>query len=1406
MATPDSRQSARELVHQIAGQHGDGRTLEDAYTTKDEIARYVFELLQNADDYGYTKAKEAGVVAFVSFRVYPRLIVMECNEDGTTSEDLATICSIGKSYKVGQQDHIAEKGIGFKSVFMAAWKVHIQSGHFSLSFTHRKDDSGMGVISPVWQEHAEDGLDETPTRITLHLHDSGDPAMLAEWNERTQAQFSEIQETFLLFMKNIGQVHIVLFDEQGQSMSSTTYEAKDLGESFTAITKTQVSHSIRQEDTKYFHVIKQRGIGVAKHENRVYSEEEEVTRAYSNTEVVLAFPVTKDSVPIIDNQGLSCFLPMRKLGFSFIIQADFDTNAKRQDIVTDSLRNNDLLEVISGAFENAIYHCFCEHDTLKYQWMRYLPDTRNQNWDPFWLTLVEKIEDRVSNRPVIFGQTSLELCLMKSLYRIDSTLLDEDGMPLFDDDTEQIISQKYSQNDLDILSSYGLKDAGVERIIGWVTNDLKAGQGSRLKSHESTDDWHTRVAKLLCSLFNHGDINLAVLKSLDLVPLENGTWASTSSKAIFFSSTTNLEIPSDVKINLVSKDVVNLDRLELFKRLGVKIASRKYVRRKILQKYRDIEAGIKRGRIDLAGSKKHLMFLYCTEFPDGDGEDLYSSLFIWDENAVMCQPKTTYIYISNDDSYGPRELLRETNPGDGPGEGAPGRTAYFVNEEYFVDGPSTSYTQKLTWLEWFYKKLGVDRYISLGQYDGLTPEGKYLQKHRPEKFLGALHAWYTISGKISEECVRKLKETYVLCRGNRLVVLRYAYFPTIELERLVERYVEPHVFFPWLWLDEEIDYQSPAWNRLLAKLGMTLVNDVDLALSMLGHSIDYFPLTDSSRARASLFNLYHYIQEKYQESSDKLEAQEQIRNYFEEKCIYIPISSTDYTWATLEECVWGAPQKLHTAFSLQRLYEPYLQLDGADSSVSYFFRTILEVPDAGSPVYLNELRWYKDHDSVDFNAIKKIYTALDDLRKSNAKGLKRIREEFEECKRIYFPACDGPSWHNISECVWSSAAKLRGRIQLNECYGDFQEFFVNFLGVKPVDLNMAIDELREASRQRPVANDAVKASIWAVNLLLAAEMEHPDPIDILKYSEFRLFPVKFPNGAVICCSTATNFFIPDRETLIQSFKRKVNILDFTLEEVVLLQPFLQWTGVDRRNISLCVREINRFQGGDAILITNPDRQIRKRAHALLRIASHFDNPRSRSRQDLTSLYETLRNTDIYATDGIVSLLQLSQDGKDHEVEGKRTTLVIDRDGSSLKIYIPRNEDDQLYTFTNLLARKLFMWMMDGESPRLSEGSNNDGINAVRDILLAPYSRLDTALDDNGIATIDISNQDEEIFAHDKITGTLPDTIVDATRMDLESSSDSELEAILTPSSSVGSSRLSVDTVTASSLYGSSLTQ
>lgn len=170
-------------------------------------------------------------------------------------------------------------------------------------------------------------------------------------------------------------------------------------------------------------------------------------------------------------------------------------------------------------------------------------------------------------------------------------------------------------------------------------------------------------------------------------------------------------------------------------------------------------------------------------------------------------------------------------------------------------------------------------------------------------------------------------------------------------------------------------------------------------------------------------------------------------------------------------------------------------------------------------------------------------------------------------------------------------------MSLNDHYKDLEPFFVDCLGVKRVNLEMAIDELKEAGSAAGTSIPVLKASIWTVNSLFPTARSPPAPADITRH---RIFPIRCPDGSSACVSIATDFFVGDRDRLRQSFEGKVKFLDFGLEDCARLRPFMRWMGLETRFLSRCVTEVTSFHGDRARPTMNPERQIRNRAHALLR--------------------------------------------------------------------------------------------------------------------------------------------------------------------------------------------------------------
>ncbi len=293
-----------------------GSLPKDLYTSN---ARFVFELLQNTEDNDYSEALAVGEEPFVSFSIFPDRIVVDCNDDGLTEDNLRAISATGNSFKSISQGHISDKRIGFKSVFMAAWKVHIHSGHFSFSFVHRKGDSGMGMVNLEWEEPTEELPGLNRTRMTLFLHEGQDKDEISCGRDNISKQFLALEPTFLLFVRNLKRIDVVSYNQHGQQDWARRLSRRRAADVHRVVLETRLTETgnldnIDPESHSYY-VTEHMAANVARHENRELSASEMKIAASRQSKIVLAFPVSSDSVPVIEPQKVFAFLPLRLMGF-----------------------------------------------------------------------------------------------------------------------------------------------------------------------------------------------------------------------------------------------------------------------------------------------------------------------------------------------------------------------------------------------------------------------------------------------------------------------------------------------------------------------------------------------------------------------------------------------------------------------------------------------------------------------------------------------------------------------------------------------------------------------------------------------------------------------------------------------------------------------------------------------------------------------------------------------------------------------------------------------------------------------------------------------------------------------------------------------------------------------------------
>lgn len=262
--------------------------------------RFVFELIQNAEDNRYSEAQANNQQPFLKFTLHNDRIIIDSNEDGFREVDVQAICSTGNSTKKGSQAYIGEKGIGFKSVFKVASKVHIESGAFSFCFKHSRRDDGLGIVTPIFEDHL--GLPGgVRTRMTLTLTNPHEIGFLID-------EFKALPDSSLMFLSKL-QVITIAIVRSADDVSETVYSYRyDDNLSRGELTKRSTARgSADVIETFYYHISKRHLSNLPADDFRPDIHE---------AEVVLAFPLDKDSVPLESQQYVFAFLPIRQVGYN----------------------------------------------------------------------------------------------------------------------------------------------------------------------------------------------------------------------------------------------------------------------------------------------------------------------------------------------------------------------------------------------------------------------------------------------------------------------------------------------------------------------------------------------------------------------------------------------------------------------------------------------------------------------------------------------------------------------------------------------------------------------------------------------------------------------------------------------------------------------------------------------------------------------------------------------------------------------------------------------------------------------------------------------------------------------------------------------------------------------------------
>lgn len=210
-----------------------------------------------------------------------------------------------------------------------------------------------------------------------------------------------------------------------------------------------------------------------------------------------------------------------------------------------------------------------------------------------------------------------------------------------------------------------------------------------------------------------------------------------------------------------------------------------------------------------------------------------------------------------------------------------------------------------------------------------------------------------------------------------------------------------------------------------------------------------------------------------------------------------------------------------------------------------------------------------------------------------------VRDYIKSSELVYHVndnEADPKYWYSPRDCLWSVTTEIKGMRNISNLYEDLFVFFVDFLGVPTLTLEMVVDKLIEQG----TSVEEIKETIWQVNAFLQSDQDHPNSSQVLNGN---VFPIRNPNNGdlVELRSSKTDFVIADREPLLKLFSDRAKRLDFNVNEIHRLEPFLRWTGLENRYLSRSVKEITALGNDDSSKhLMSSDRDIALKAHGLLR--------------------------------------------------------------------------------------------------------------------------------------------------------------------------------------------------------------
>jgi len=295
-------------------------------------ATFIFELIQNADDYPNDQNNVR-----MSFDIKSPYLVVKHNGSRFDVNNTVAICDINEGDKRSEVEKIGFKGIGFKSIFKDCNLAYLKSGDYSFRFDEMKwRNEGRKLfwqITPINTDDKEYQNELIPyDNVNLVIHPR-EKSQLTSYKTTLIEHFKD--ERILLFLRNVKQIDFKL-NEDSFSISNTANKWRILK-----------SKDIVVDD----HIRDELNRGISLNDKRVPLK----FQGIQITDIGFGFLVEDNVVKNIEDATIYAYLPTKvNLGFGFLLNGNFIPDGSRTHLHQDLSWNEFLFEKSGEQFPNKL--------------------------------------------------------------------------------------------------------------------------------------------------------------------------------------------------------------------------------------------------------------------------------------------------------------------------------------------------------------------------------------------------------------------------------------------------------------------------------------------------------------------------------------------------------------------------------------------------------------------------------------------------------------------------------------------------------------------------------------------------------------------------------------------------------------------------------------------------------------------------------------------------------------------------------------------------------------------------------------------------------------------------------------------------------------------------------------------